>query len=405
MMNIFKNKLSAIWLLAALFVAPALVSCDDDDDNNDGADPVVRYFRTTYAEKADSMIVAGSLGQVIAIIGENLSNVTAIKFNDREATLNPCYITNTALIVTIPSGIPTEITNKVYMTSKNGNTTEFDFEAAIPAPVISNLSSLVFAEGQTLTFTGNFFVETPEQPIKVNFPGGASVEVTSPNYRTIRCEVPEGAAQTGSVSISTAYGVTNYMYKVNDIYGATVDNMYANMDDKNLEIWCSDKATVTDANDPVSGNYLSYVQPGANAWNWGNPFGTTSNLSAPLDYKITSNTCLAFEIRTNAPWTTSSPMSFQFGSAMAGSWETDMLMWAPWAETGTFATNGEWQTVLVPLSTGLMDKTGADISKTADPEEVLKGFCVMFWGQYTGTDGSLSCDIDVDFDNFRLLEK
>ena len=64
MMNTLKNKLSVIWLLASLLAVPVLLaSCDDDDDDNVGADPVIRYFRTTYAAQSDSMIVAGSLGR------------------------------------------------------------------------------------------------------------------------------------------------------------------------------------------------------------------------------------------------------------------------------------------------------------------------------------------------------
>lgn len=402
MINTLKNKLSVIWLLAALFVVPTFVSCDDDDDCNSGADPVVRYFRTTYAAQSDSMIVAGSLGQVIAIIGENLSNVTAIKFNNNEATLNPCYITNNSIIVSIPSSIPTEITNKVYLTAKNGKTIDVDFEASIPAPVISNLNSLVFSEGQKLKLTGNFFVGTPERPITVNLPGGVSVEVTSADYKTISFEVPAGGAGTGNLSVSTAYGTTNYTYKVNDISG---DNVYANMDDKNLDPSMSDKASITNEKSPVSGNYLHYKHDGSSAWNWGNPFGTGAGMSAPLDYTVTKNTCLVFEMRTNNPWTISAPMSFQFGSSMAWGWETNMLMWAPWSDTGSFSTDGEWQTVFVPLSANLFDKTGADLSKTADASSIIGGFTVMFWGQYPGTDGSLSCDVDIDYDNFRLLEK
>lgn len=400
MMNILKNKLSVIWLLASLLTVPVFfTSCDDDDDDNSGADPVVRYFRTTYAAESDSMIVAGSLGQVIAIIGENLSNVTAIHFNNCQATLNPCYITNNAIVVTIPTYIPTEITNKVYLTAKNGKVIEVDFEATIPSPIINSVSSLVFNDGQNLTLKGNYFVGTEADPITVNFPGGATIEVTSTDYKTIKCQVPFGGANPGLLSVTTAYGTSYYSIKVNDISGS---NVYANMDGKDLEIWCSDKATVTNSNAPVSGNYLNYKGPGASAWNWGNPFGTPGSM-APLDYTVTQNTCLAFEMRTNTPWTTSAPMSFQFGSGISGSWETDMLMWAPWADTGEFSTDGEWQTVFVSVSGTLMDKTGADLNKTVSADDVLRGFCVMFWGQFAGSEGS--CDVDIDFDNFRLLEK
>lgn len=400
MMNTIKNKISTLWLLVAtLLVAPIFVSCEDDEDVDSGADPVVRYFRTTEATQADSMIVSASLGSVIAIVGENLSNVTAIKFNDKEAILNPCYITEDVIVVTVPSGIPSEITNKVYISAKNGNTVEANFEARIPAPMFSSINSLVFAEGQTIDISGNFFVGTEENPIKVMFPGGLTVEVESANYRDISCIVPAGADVTGDIFISTAYGTTKYAQKVNDVYG---NNVYCDFDTKMHEAWCS--PTVENSNDPISGNYLHYEQQAAGAWTWGNPFGTGSQMGNPLDYTITDKTCLAFEIRTNKPWVAGT-FSFQFGNALSGAWETNMLMYAPWAKTGSFDTQGKWQTVFVPLSTPFVDKTGAEVKFKPTEDDIKNGFCVMVWGQYTGTDGSQIGDIDVDMDNFRLVEQ
>ena len=112
-----KSLVAMMLLFLMVIVAPTFTACDDDDD--EGGTPSIRYFRIPDASKADSMIVGAPWGTVVAIIGENLNSVKTIKFNDIEASLNSCYVTDNAILVSLPNGFPTVETNKVYLYPKN----------------------------------------------------------------------------------------------------------------------------------------------------------------------------------------------------------------------------------------------------------------------------------------------
>lgn len=82
------------YILNIAIVLLALVSfnsCSDDDDKggSGGGTPVVRYIRPCDATISDSLLTSGYLGTQIAIIGENLSKVNKVYFNDQKAKLKP----------------------------------------------------------------------------------------------------------------------------------------------------------------------------------------------------------------------------------------------------------------------------------------------------------------------------
>ncbi|MFB0974229.1 MAG: hypothetical protein QMB59_06680, partial [Bacteroidales bacterium] len=79
----------------------AFAACSIDPAENT-ATPTVDYVRPAKASASDSLLSEASMGSVVAIIGENLSGVNEIWFNDQEASLNPAYITNTSIVVTVP---------------------------------------------------------------------------------------------------------------------------------------------------------------------------------------------------------------------------------------------------------------------------------------------------------------
>ncbi len=96
--------------LFMLVMTGSFLSCTKD--NNDG-EPRIKYVRITNPSSSDSLLVGASQGRLIAMMGENLGNVTEAWFNDRQASLNPTYITNTTIIVRVPAPIPLMINNKL----------------------------------------------------------------------------------------------------------------------------------------------------------------------------------------------------------------------------------------------------------------------------------------------------
>lgn len=103
---------------------------------------------------SDSLITELSLGQTVAMIGENLDNVIAMRFNDKDIILNPCYITPESIVFTTPMSIPGEVTNKLYLTLKNGNVQELDVPTILPGPSINTVSKGYLKEGDKVSING-----------------------------------------------------------------------------------------------------------------------------------------------------------------------------------------------------------------------------------------------------------
>lgn len=393
-----KSLVAMMLLFLMVIVAPTFTACDDDDD--EGGTPSIRYFRIPDASKADSMIVGAPWGTVVAIIGENLNSVKTIKFNDIEASLNSCYVTDNAILVSVPNGFPTVETNKVYLYPKNGgDSIVADFVSMVPAPAISNISSLVLSEGMTLTLTGNYMTSD----LKISL-SGTIVEATevAKDFTTAKFILPSGVETAETLIAITKYGNTTYSQKLNDIHG---NNIFIDFDNLPYQSWMGD-AVVTNENKPLSGNYLHINILGWSQWGWANPFA--SDLTAPIEWNgDVSKSALAFEIRTNKPWSTSGQLSYEFVDNIGSThWEGDFSYWYPW-EKATFDTQGEWQTVILPLTNPIGSKSQSQVTPTFNKwtdADVNKNIAFMLWGDYLELNGAgATSDIDIDIDNVRII--
>lgn len=96
--NINKEVLMAVLLAVISF---GFASCSDDDGG--GGQPVITGVRTCDPAKADSLFTKSAQGQVIAIIGNNLGNATAVYINDQKVGFSTTMNTNHSVIVTVPS--------------------------------------------------------------------------------------------------------------------------------------------------------------------------------------------------------------------------------------------------------------------------------------------------------------
>src|SRR5687768_10275318 len=97
------NK-TLLLLLMAIATIATYTSCTKEDSG----EPRIKYVRITRPESSDSLLVGAGQGQLVAIIGENLGDVREIWFNDHAASLNPTYITNTSILVNVPTPLPTQ---------------------------------------------------------------------------------------------------------------------------------------------------------------------------------------------------------------------------------------------------------------------------------------------------------
>lgn len=101
MKKIFNISTSALLVLVMALMQFCLTSCKDDSTS--GGTPVITCVRVCDPTKADSTFVKSGQGQVIAIIGENLSNAVYVYINDQKVYFNPTMNTDHSIIVTVPT--------------------------------------------------------------------------------------------------------------------------------------------------------------------------------------------------------------------------------------------------------------------------------------------------------------
>lgn len=428
-MNSRKFK-TALLLSAGLLTGFSFVSCDKDEGTDSGADPVIRYFRPTDAAKADSMIVNLSLGQTIAMIGENLDNIVGIKFNDQEVALNPCYITPTAVIFTTPVAIPGKVTNTLYLTCKNGKVVEYPTETILPAPSIDNLSKGYLKAGDIVTIKGNYFIPTEDTPIQITLPGGVTVSPEEgATYTTLTFKVPEGITETGAVQITSAFGVTNWPYDViayDDLKESKVEGLLFDFDGKNGAMATANgwrPGYPVDFDNELSGKACLFDNKGAalegevpwlednmtlNYW----PNASENILTKILGVTI-EDYAYQLEMYVENPWTglcfavqptsleavSESNMNNQYYNTASS------YLYEPFISTPDFTTGGQWVTLTMPLTqfTKTIEGKSTDGLKPDD----LAGLTIRWAGAGTGTDVKALplMQPKLYFDNVRLVKK
>ena len=376
------NKLTVLFIMA-IAVIGIFASCKKDDLPN-GGQPRIKYVRVTNPTSADSLLVGAGQGQLIAIIGENLGGAQSMWFNNQPATLNPTYVTNTSIIVNVPTPIPTEINNKLKIYFANGDSLLYNFEVQIAEPSLTGMLSEFVNVGEVATIRGDFFYE----PLTVTFAGGVVGELVSVEDKIIQVRVPAGALP-GPITVKTNFGETE-----SDFWFRDNRSIFISSDP--YSGWWNSAYVVTPAQvaagDPVSinGNYIRFKKP-IGAWSWnevaGGPASAMGDISKsvpdaailkPEDYN------LKFEVNTIKPYN-NNMLKINVGLLKE---DNDAYLWKP-----PYDTKGQWQTVVIPF-----EEVAASykIKPTVNPDGYWTR--LLFHGP-----GDL--DADISFDNFRVVPK
>lgn len=372
-----------LMLLAAFAVISIYSSCTKDDLPN-GGEPRIKYIRVTDPVSSDSLLIGAGQGNMIAIVGENLGGAVEMWFNDQQASLNPTYITDKTILVTVPSPIPTEITNKIRIIFSNGKTLEHDFIVQISEPVVSSMVSEFVNEGDVATIRGNYFYA----PLTVTFTGGVTGELVSIGDQLLEVRVPAGA-QPGPITVATNFGETESEFWFRDNR-----NIFISSDP--YEGWWNANYVVTPASvgadDPVAinGNYIRFAKQIA-GWSWNEVAGGPAT-AMPVHSKNIPNEAilkpedynLKFEVNTLKPYAAN---LLKINVALLAE-DNDAYKWNP-----PYDTKGQWQTVVIPF------------------EEVVASYKVKPTVSATGYwsrllfHGPGDLDADISFDNFRVVPK
>lgn len=429
MNNIFKYGSRLALAVAATF---AFVACEDEPDKYEvaGGSPEVIYV--IKPANTDSLITSAFMGERIVLMGNNLRSITKLCFNDREAILNTSLITDHSLFVTVPGTLPDNPTDKIYMTNKDGEVTTFDFGVDVPAPQVSSLKCEQVKPGDVATILGDYLLDYEEAPMTIKMPDGKVVtEFVSLSKTAVSFKVPEGCTKPGTITVSTKYGATTSKFYFNDDRGMLFNfegemaheavsisdgkfnhgwhgrNIYK--DETSLDgyyIQFGDGSTVLDLDGGWNDGQFSMEY-----WcgNWDGNFTPDAKLFDVVDFTDYEKMALKFEINIpkSNPWT-SGAMQLIFAPAegensvtLPGANNTHFNnnvlprgLYRPWEATGSFDTNGEWQTVTVPFSEFTNGADGTKASGSLSPES-FASFTIFVWsGGVQGKDGTPIIKVD-----------
>ena len=439
-----QNKIPFIlFCLIALVASFSMASCEDEPDKYEVADglPTVRYIRSPYAVSADSLITEASTGTTICLVGENLRSIYELYFNDVQAILNSSYMTDNTVIVDVPQSIPTEVSNKMYMVTRNGETVEYDFSVTVPAPTLTTMSCEYAPAGSEVTITGNYFVDDPNVPLSVVFPGDIEVtEFTNISQSSISFIMPE-CTEEGAIDVTTIYGTTTSAFHYLDTRGMLFD--FDGMTGLGNHGWHD--RTITSDETSITGNFVQLgdgntTLDAAGGWNdsqfafeywpgsWNTPTdypeGEGIRLYDLADFSDYTNMSIKFEmyIPSSNPWS-SGAMQVIFagtdlvtygnggtdiyGNAIAGPnntyFQNDELpraLYRPWTTTGSYHTDDQWVTVSLPISSNFIyGFNGGTATGTLSADDFASLVIFVTGGGVEGTE----CTPLIKIDNIRAV--
>lgn len=449
------NKYFGMAALLAGVVSVGMTSCEDQPNKYEitGGVPTIKYIRMQDVALKDSLIEAAALQDGIVIVGENLTSITEMWFNDIKAVLNTSYMTSNTLLVTVPKTIPGEVSDKIFMHTKSGKVVEHPFHVTVPGPVASAISNEYAKPGELVTLTGQYFVSDPNDPFVITFTGiNNSTSITVPassmsdlKQGSVSFIMPEGVEQ-GLLSVHTIYGESSSKFYMYDKRGIITDfDGEGNASSVNGIVpqgwnlkptylteggcdgyYCEIKGKF-DANDDGTANdgWNEDLKLSFWAGNWnGDPMSITSGPGAPLRnvfpegyFANPEELLFKFELCIPAtdPWQAATMQVLFINNQQCAndSWQNNTYIhtsasggldlcrgfYRPWVDSGSFDTNGMWITVTMPLADFTFNMDG---TKGSAPLQESSFDSFTIWPVGGGVPG-VPCHPVFRYDNFRIV--
>ena len=445
----YNHKISSL-LLTALAVATSfsLQSCKDQPDEFEltGGKPTIYYIRPASASASDSLLVQAYPQAQICLVGSNLTSIQQIYFNDKKAILNTSFITDNTLIVQIPSDIPDEVSDKMYLITSDQDTLAYDFHIVIPAPSVTQMSCEYAAPGSTATIYGSYFIDDPNVPLEVVFPDGQKAEIKSINASrsNITITVPECTTE-GQITVTSIYGTGTSSFRYLDTRGMLFDFDTPNSVTGAVLGNHGWHAQVIESNETsLSGNYLRLGDPSVTldedgSWNdgnfsfeywpgnWADPetySGDGVRLTDLTDFSDYANMSYKFEMcvpKAN-PWASGAMQiivggvtKISMGNAGVKDIDGNTLggcnntyfnndelprgLYRPWEATGSFDTADEWITVTIPISEFKYAMSGGAATGSLNASDFTSLTIFVVGGGIKGTE----CQPVIKIDNIRAV--
>ncbi len=432
----------SVLALGALSLGMAITSCEDEPNKFEltGGKPTIKYIRPQDVTAKDSLLTSAYTSQGICIVGENLTSIREMYFNDVKAVLNTSYITSNTMLVTVPKDIPANNTGKIYMVTNDRDTVDYDFKVLVPAPSVASMKNEWAGIGKTAVINGQYFVNDPNQPLTITFTGiDNSINVKATDIKNVTQSavtftVPEGAEE-GLIEVETIYGKGVSKFYYHDSRNIITDfdgENHAGPDGVIPQGWNISATYSTE--DGVDGYYIQLGPADTEGgwvedlklpfWcgNWnGDPMSITSGAGVPLrnviDFSNWEDMSYKMElyIPSSNPWSAGAMQIIFVNNEQCAndSWQNNTYihtsadggldlpraLYNPWASAGSFDTGDEWITVTIPLTDFVYNDDG---TKSPKMMSVSSFDSFIIWPINGGVSGT-ACTPIFRYDNIRVV--
>ncbi len=373
-------------LMLTIFFTLALAGCKEDDEM--GGTPVITNVRVV---AKDSSITAGELGLTIAIQGQNLGGVRKVLFNDLEAPLNPVYVTNSNIIVTIPDKAPSELSNTITLVTGSGLSTTKEFTVVLPEPQITGVYNEFVLPGKETSVLGNYFYFVQKVML-----GDKELEILETTPTAIRVKLHEGEI-TDYLTVVTESGTATSTFRLRETEGNMVNFDIPATDWGSEVCWGSSEKVDPSENtelEAISGKYVRIKQTDLAQSSWQDDWVFST---CTFDFKLApgSHTEKMFKFEHNV--VESWKAGFYEFAIKTEDGKTFTYNFKPWDSnqyrTSGYKTTG-WKTAYIPLSDFKAGNTQiADVSKIRDITVAFK------------TPDAAISSFYVAIDNIRIVNK
>jgi hypothetical protein len=371
--------------------------------------------------------------ETICIVGDNLTSIHDIYFNDQPAVLNTSYMTAHTVVVTVPKTLPTIQDDQMHLITRDSSVVLYNFKVLPPAPKVEAMSNEWANIGDKVTISGAYLFA----PLTVQFPGASEVEVASSTGSSFEVVVPEGA-QPGKIKVTTASGTAQSVFQYLDSRG-----MLFNFDTDPHPANHGWHAQIIETDDTaLSGKFLRLGDPSVTldeegGWDdahfsfeywpgdWDDPvtYADSPRLTDFANFTEWKNMGLKFElfIPSANPWKSGAMQLIIggvdlvtgggadvldiYGNVTAGannvfiSGDAPRALFIPWKATGSYDTGDQWVTVTVPYTEFIYKGDGTTSSVEVKPE-TFTSLTIFVWnGGVTGT----ACNPVIKIDNIRAV--
>jgi hypothetical protein len=393
-------------------VAVAFFACSDESEKGkyemtDGI-PVIHYIRYQDNDLEEQLLDGAFMNENIILIGDNLTSIQEVWFNNVKALLNINFITKNTLFVNVPRDLPSVRTDKIYLVTGAKDTVTYDFEVKIPAPVLTRIKCEQIPEGGEVVLYGDYFSANNPSLIHV-FVGDYEIptsDIVSFEKTKLVFKAPAIDIK-GAVEVKTLYGSSGRTKEIfHDDRGFITD-----FEDGFVGGWGRPTHIEDDPAYSLSGKYVrlsgnltvgTWVS-GGNDYTiniWGEDNGVPSGNLFPSD---PATSVLKFEANVLEAWS-GMPMIFCFyaqGGQEGYLWDTNYPRgyWYPWKGIDSYVTDG-WETISIPLADCKYDGAGNVVS-VATAYGAL-GISVHTFGNNEDVVGT-DCSPVILIDNIRVI--